>query len=141
GADGQIGDEVVLGFAGAVRDELPVAGLPADGHGLHRLGYGADLVELDQRGVGDAARDGAGDDGRVGAEDVVADQLRGAAQAGGERDPAVFVIFAEAVLDQVHGELPGDGREPVDHVSAGQQVVGHLVAAIGLPELRGGQVE
>src|SRR5690348_5646412 len=75
GADSQVGDEVVLRFAGAVRDELAVAGLAADGHGLQRLGHGADLVELDQRGVADAARDGAGDDGRVGAEDVVADQL------------------------------------------------------------------
>src|SRR5207248_182011 len=32
GADGQVGDEVVLGFAGPVRDELPVAGLAADDH-------------------------------------------------------------------------------------------------------------
>src|ERR1700751_2003413 len=47
GADSQVGDEVVLGFAGPVRDELPVAGLAADGHGLQRLGHGADLVELD----------------------------------------------------------------------------------------------
>src|SRR5436190_16776178 len=57
GADGQVGDEVVLGFAGAVRDEPPVAGLAADGHGFEGLGHGADLVELDQRGVADAARD------------------------------------------------------------------------------------
>src|SRR6266516_2414115 len=82
GTDSQVGDEVVLGLAGPVRDELPVAGLAADGHGLQRLGHGADLVEFDQRGVADAARDGACDDGRVGAEDVVADQLRGAAQTG-----------------------------------------------------------
>ncbi len=27
GADGRVGDEVVLGLAGAVGDELPVAGL------------------------------------------------------------------------------------------------------------------
>ena len=46
-----------------------------------------------------------GDDGRVGAEVVVADQFGGAAQAGGERDPAVVVVLAEAVLDQVHREL------------------------------------
>ncbi len=53
----------------------------------------------------------------------------------------LVVVFAQPVLDQVHGELPGDGREPVGHVSAGQQVTGHPVTAVGLAELRGGQVE
>jgi hypothetical protein len=33
GAHGQVRDEVVLGLAGPVRDELPVAGLAADRHG------------------------------------------------------------------------------------------------------------
>ena len=87
------------------------------------------------------AFDGADDDGRVGTEDVVADQLRGGAQAGSERDPAVLVVLTQAVLDRVHRELPGDGREAVDHVTAGQQVTGHLVAAVRLAELRGGQVQ
>jgi hypothetical protein len=48
------------------------------------LGDGADLVDLDQRGVGDAPADGLGDDRRVGDEDVVADQLQVPAEPLGE---------------------------------------------------------
>ena len=40
GADGQVGDEVVLGLARSVRDELSASRVPADGHGLERLGHG-----------------------------------------------------------------------------------------------------
>jgi hypothetical protein len=39
------------------------------------FGDGADLVDLDQCCVGDLAVDGFGDDGRVGDQDVVADEL------------------------------------------------------------------
>jgi hypothetical protein len=74
-SDGEVGDERVIRLARAVRDELPVA-VPATGrHGLQGLGDGADVVELDQRGVADPALDGTGDDRRVGAEDVVTDNL------------------------------------------------------------------
>ena len=76
GADGQVGDERVFGLAGAMGDELPVPGPAAYGHRRQRLGDGADLVELDQRRVRDAPLDGAGDDGRVGAEVVVTDQFQ-----------------------------------------------------------------
>jgi hypothetical protein len=72
-ADGEVGDERVLRLAGAVLDELPVASLAADRHGLVGLRDSADLVELDQRGIGDPAPDGAGDDRRVGTEVVVSD--------------------------------------------------------------------
>src|ERR1700757_2294547 len=34
GADGEVGDEAVVGFPGAVRDELPVPGPAAERHGL-----------------------------------------------------------------------------------------------------------
>src|ERR1035438_6253283 len=54
GAHGEVGDEGVLGFAGAVGDELPVPCLPADSHRLQGLGDGADLVDLrsEERRVG-----------------------------------------------------------------------------------------
>src|ERR1035441_3206473 len=58
GADGQVRDERVLGLPGAVGHELPVARAAAYCHGFQGLGDRADLVELDQRGVGDAAADG-----------------------------------------------------------------------------------
>ena len=107
---------------------------------VQRLGHRADLFELDQRRVRNAAPDGVGDDGWVGAEIVVTDQLNRGAQAGGERYPAVVIIFAEAVLDEVHGELGGDAGEPIDEVAAAQHVAGDPVAAVRVAELRGGQV-
>jgi hypothetical protein len=79
-------------------DELPVPGLAADGHGLQGLCGRADSVELDQRRVADPPDDAAADDRRVGAEDVVADQLHGTAQARGERYPALLAVFAQAVF-------------------------------------------
>src|ERR1700689_1504420 len=79
----EVGDEGVGSLAGTVGDELGVSGVPADGHGLERLGHGADLVDLDQRGIGDAGRDGRADDFGVGDEDVVADELDPVPEAPG----------------------------------------------------------
>jgi hypothetical protein len=87
-------------------------------------------LSFDQRCVGDPALDGAGDDRRVRAEVVVADKLDLPAKPCGERDPALVVVLAEPVLDQVHRELPGDGGEAVDLLAAVQQVAGDLVAAV-----------
>jgi hypothetical protein len=100
GADGEVGDEGVGGLTGPVRHQLGVPAAPARRDRLQRLGDGADLVDLDQRRVPDAAGDGVGDDGRIGDEDVVADELDPVAQPGGERGPAVPVVLAQAVLDQ-----------------------------------------
>ena len=44
-------------------------------HGLQGLGQGADLVDLDQQGVGGAHRDALGQALGVGDEEVVADDL------------------------------------------------------------------
>ena len=60
----------------------------------------ADLIDLDQHGVGDAALDALGDDLRVGDEQIVADQLDPTAQRLGERAPAIPVVLGHAVLDR-----------------------------------------
>ena len=73
--DGEIGDEGVFGFAGAVRDDGGVAGLAGHLDGVDRFGDGADLVELDQNRVGDAFGDAALQALGIGDEEIVADQL------------------------------------------------------------------
>ena len=69
-------------------DERSVAGVAGDADRLKRFGEGADLVELDEDRVGDAGRDAAAEDGGVGDEDVVADELDAVADALGELGPA-----------------------------------------------------
>ncbi|SRR6266849_97704 len=75
GSHGEIGDKGVLGFAGTVRDYGVVAGFAGQLDGVDGFGDSADLIELDENGVGDALFDAAGKDLRVGDENVVADQL------------------------------------------------------------------
>ena len=100
GADRQIRDESVLGLAGAMRDDRAVTGLLRHGHRFQSLGYGADLVELDQNGIGDAVADAFGEDFRIGDEIIVADQLQFFAKRLGDGQPAVAVFFAHAVFER-----------------------------------------
>ena len=86
---GQIGDEGVLGLARAVGDHRGVGRLLGHLDGVQGLGQGADLVQLDEDGVGHALVDAFGQDLGVGDEDVVAHQLDGVAQGVGQLLPAV----------------------------------------------------
>src|SRR5262245_7020068 len=72
---GEIGDEGVFGLAGTVRQDRRVAGRAGQGDGAQRLGQSPDLIRLDQNGVGDPFLDSFPQDGRVGDEQVVADEL------------------------------------------------------------------
>ena len=98
-------------------------------------------LSLISDGVGDAALDGAGDDRRVGAEVVVADEFDLAAEPGGERDPALVVVLAEPVLDQVHREPSDDGGDRSIMSPLVSSSPGDPVAAVGLAELRGRRVQ
>src|SRR5262249_29229981 len=100
GRDGEIGDERVLGLAGAMRDDVAVARLGRARHRGARLRQRPDLVHLDQDRVGEAVRDALGEELLVGAEEVVANQLHTAAQSCGEGLPSGTVVLAEAVLDR-----------------------------------------
>ena len=84
--------------------------------GIQRLGERADLVDLDEQGVGRARLDAAGEPLGVGDEEVVADELHVVAHPVGHRLPAVPVALVERVLD-------GDQRVGGDEVGV---VVDHL---------------
>src|SRR5713226_1357295 len=75
GGDGEIGDEGVLGFAGAMGNDGVVAGFACQFDGVDGFGDAADLVQLDENGVGDAFVDAAGKALGIGDEEVVADEL------------------------------------------------------------------
>ena len=59
GADGEVGDRGVFGFARAVRDDRRVAGVARHRDRVERFGDRADLVQLDEQRVGDAVGDAA----------------------------------------------------------------------------------
>ncbi|CAB4733571.1 unannotated protein [freshwater metagenome] len=104
------------------------------------LGERADLVDLDQEGVGLAAGDAAREPLDVGDEQVVADELRLGAEAVGDGLPPLPVVLVERVLDRDDGV----GRHELG------VVVGHLLGGLlgalegvepALAELRGRDVE
>src|SRR5260370_9945052 len=72
GSDSQIGDESVFRFARAMRNDGGVTCFAGKLDGIDRFCNGADLVELDQNGVGDAFVNAAGTARGMGYEKVVA---------------------------------------------------------------------
>jgi hypothetical protein len=111
------------------------------GRGQH-LGQGSDLVDLHQDGVGDARLDAVAEQGDVGAEDVVADELDALAEGFGDELPTVEVVLGDAVLDRDDG-VRLDECGQVGHVvgdGAGAALAEVLVAAVAV-ELRRGRVE
>ena len=102
-ANGEVSDGGVFGFAGAVRDDGAVAGAFCQVDSGDGLGESADLVRLDEDGVGDAGFDAALEELFVSDEEIVADELSAVAEAIGHGFPAVPVVFGEAVLDRDYG--------------------------------------
>ena len=86
GAYGEVGDEGVFGFAGAVADDRGVAVATSQLDGVEGLGDGADLVDFDEDGVGDFLLDSLLEALGVGDEEVVADELDEVAYLLGEED-------------------------------------------------------
>ena len=70
-SDGILGDSWVL----PAFDDTSWAGALRRHDRLQGFGQGADLVDLDQHGVGNAAFDAFDDQLGIGAEDIVADEL------------------------------------------------------------------
>src|SRR4029077_13340909 len=75
GGDSKIGDEGVFTLAGTMRHDSRVAVATAEVDGFQRLGQGANLVDLDENGIGHALFDAALQALHVGYEEVVADEL------------------------------------------------------------------
>ena len=86
--DGEIGDRRVLGLAGAMRHHRGVAVRLREPHGLDRLRQRADLVDLHEDRVGDAAVDPLAQPLGIRHEEVVADELHALAELARQRRPA-----------------------------------------------------
>src|SRR5512135_544252 len=98
--DDEIRDRAVLGLAGSMGHD---GGPPCALRHLDRLDrfrHGADLVQLDEHGVGDALRDPLPQDRRIGDEDVIPHDLDLLSQRVREHLPAFPVILGETVLDR-----------------------------------------
>src|SRR5579883_490125 len=100
GGDREIGDGGVFRLAGAMRHHGSVAGLVGHLDGRERLGQRADLVDLDEDGIGAAVSDAVGETRDVGDEEVVADQLALGPDQVGQLLPALHVVLGHAVLDR-----------------------------------------
>ena len=87
---------------------------------VERLGERADLVDLHEHRVGDAALDALAQPLGVGDEHVVADELDPVAEALGEGAPAVPVVLGHAVLDRDDRIAVAEIGEVVDELGRGE---------------------
>jgi len=124
-----------------VRNHGGISGLLGHFNGVQSLGDRADLVELDQNGVGHARVNALGQNGRVGDKDVVAHELHGISQLERQIPPTVPILFAQAVLNGQDRILGRKFTQPVDHFGRGEGLVfaGQHIAAIA-EKLGGGRV-
>src|SRR5262249_24645879 len=145
GAYGEVGDEGVLGLAGAVADDGGIAQAATELDGFEGLGDGAALVDLNEDGVGDAALNSLLEAAGVRDEEVVADELDALADAVGENLPTVPIVLCEAVFDGHDGVLVDPVGPVAGHLGGGElTAVGLLedVLAGGLVvELAGGRIK
>jgi len=82
-----------------MRDDRRPASAASERDRLDGLGQRADLVELDEDGVGGILLDRACDPLGVGDQEVVADQLDGPTEPLCQVPPPLPVILCEAVLE------------------------------------------
>ena len=127
------------------RDDGGIAVAAGELDGVEGLGDGADLIDLDEDGVGDFLRDALLEAFGVGDEEVVADELDLMADEIGEVFPAGPVVFGEAVLDGQDGVLAGPVGPELGHLFGGEFALiglleGVLAGGFG-EELAGGGVE
>jgi hypothetical protein len=106
--------------------------------GVERLGQGADLVHLPEQRVGGARLDPLGEPGRVGHEQVVADDLD--AGGPGQLREALEVVLVEGVLDRDDVVVADQLLVELDHRGGVAGLAGEQVAAVGVV-MRGGAVE
>src|SRR6266852_2919717 len=123
-------------------DDRAPAGLAGDGHRVQGLGERADLVQLNQDGVGRAGLDSPAEPNHVGHEEVIANQLDPVAEARGQALPAVPIVLGQPVFDGKNG-VPGAPAGPdIDQLVAVQTAALARQAILPIPvELRRGRVE
>ena len=100
GGDREVGDRDVLGLAAAVRHHRGVAGTTREHHGVERLRQRADLVDLDEDRVGDAALDALRSRAALVTKRSSPTSWTRSPSALGDRDPAVPVVLGHAVFDR-----------------------------------------
>src|SRR5260370_37487750 len=101
---------------------------------MKRFGQGADLVDLDQDGVGDPSLDSLFQTSDIGDEQVVADKLNLAPDPVGEQLPPIPVVFGHAVLDADDRVSADPSLVEVDELQRGERhaLAGELVVAVGV---------
>ena len=111
-------------------------------HGGDGLAQRTDLVDLDQQSVGHALLDTLFQDGGIGHEQVVADQLHAVADGVGQQLPPLPVALIQAILNGDDRILAAERGKQIDHAGRIQFAValaGQHVEAVAV-ELGGGDV-
>ena len=111
---------------------------------VERLGQGADLVELDEHGIGGAELDALLDALNVRDKQIVADELDLLSKAVHEHLPAFPVILGHAVLEGDDRVLLHEVGIHVDHLLAGHDdaALRQMIAAVlGVEPLGAGTVD
>src|SRR5690349_10117522 len=80
--------------------------------GLERLRKRADLVDLDEKRIGDAATDPVAQPLRVGDEQIVPDELDIASEFARQLSPAFPIVLGHSVLDR-HDRIAADEIGPI----------------------------
>src|SRR6266851_3604321 len=88
---------------------------------MKRFGQGADLVDLDQDGVGDPALYSLFETSDIGDEKVVADKLNLAPEPVGQQLPTIPVVFGHAVLDADDRVSADPSLVKVDELQRGER--------------------
>ena len=142
-ADGEVGYRRVFGFARTVAYHRSPAGVFGHADGVERLAHRANLVELDQDGVGRAALYPAPNQLRVGGVDVVPDELRARAEPPRHHVPRIPVVLRQAVLYRDDRVVAYPGVVNVHHVLCVVRcfVLGKGVSPRAAAELGGGDVQ
>ena len=125
-----------------MRDDRGVAGAAGDGRGVESLGERADLVDLQQDRVADAGPDPLAQQGGVGAEHVVADELAAVSDSSGQPGPPGPIVLGERIFQRHDRIRVEQAQQVVDVlVDSSDGVVGAVVVGAVDVELRRGRVQ
>ena len=126
---GQICDAGVFRFTGTVGNDGGVTGPVSHRNGIQSLRQGADLIDFNQDGIGDAFFDALCQPLHIGDKEIVSHQLYFAANGFGQHGPAFPIRFGHAVFQRDDGVLlckplpHGDHLLPVQDFSGLGQVI------------------
>src|SRR5262245_24619410 len=130
---GEVRDEGIFRFAGAMRDDGLIAGAMRRRDRIECFRHGSNLIELDEHRVPHVRIDALADNRRVRHEHVVAHEHDPGAEPFGERAPPLPVVFGQAILDRHDRESIGELLEEIDHLGARQRfqpALGESVLAV-----------